>query len=53
MIVSSLRQKGVDDENVLSAIGRVPRHLFVPPELSAKAYLDSFDSLLHNSLCLL
>lgn len=40
MLVSSLRQKGVDDENILSAIGRVPRHLFVPPELSAKAYLD-------------
>ena len=39
-LVDSLREKGIDNERVLEAIGRVPRHLFVDEALQARAYLD-------------
>ncbi len=40
-LVDRLRSKGIRDERVLAAIGRVPRHLFVDEALSSRAYEDS------------
>ena len=39
-LVDELRLKGIGDERVLAAIGRVPRHLFVEPALRNRAYHD-------------
>ncbi len=39
-LVEELHQKGIRDERVLAAIGKVPRHLFVEPALHNRAYLD-------------
>ncbi len=39
-LLAQLRQRGIRDEDVLSALGRVPRHLFVPSELIEEAYTD-------------
>ncbi len=39
-LVQLLRDKGIEDERVLAAVGRVPRHLFVDEALIARAYLD-------------
>ena len=39
-LVSELREKGIEDERVLAAIGRVPRHLFVDVALQRRAYND-------------
>jgi len=39
-LVEHLRRRGIKDERVLSAMLKVPRHLFVPPELSEEAYND-------------
>lgn len=39
-LVALLREKGIDDEAVLAAIGRVPRHLFVEQGLRHRAYED-------------
>jgi protein-L-isoaspartate(D-aspartate) O-methyltransferase len=41
MIEFQLRRRGISDERVLAAIGRVPRHLFVPEELRRSAYADT------------
>ncbi len=41
MIEQQLRRRGVRDERVLAAMGRVPRERFVPPELCRRAYEDS------------
>lgn len=40
-LVSELRHKGIDDENVLKAFMNVPRHFFVPVFLQNYAYEDS------------
>jgi protein-L-isoaspartate(D-aspartate) O-methyltransferase len=40
MVERQLRGRDVRDERVLEAMGRVPRELFVPAELSAHAYED-------------
>jgi protein-L-isoaspartate(D-aspartate) O-methyltransferase len=40
MVERQLRRRGISDERVLSAMGRVPRELFVPEELRAYAYAD-------------
>lgn len=41
-LVKGLRSQGyVTDERVLEAMGRVPRHEFLPPELKGQAYVDS------------
>ncbi|MGE3174365.1 MAG: protein-L-isoaspartate(D-aspartate) O-methyltransferase [Planctomycetota bacterium] len=40
-MVALLRARGVQDERVLAAMGRIPRERFVPPALSAEAYRDS------------
>jgi len=40
-MVSLVRRRGITDERVLEAMGRVPRELFVPRELERRAYDDS------------
>jgi len=39
-LVAELRQKGIDDEEVLRAIDTVPRHLFMDPAFLSHAYVD-------------
>lgn len=39
-LVEILRQKGIDDELVLDAINRVPRHLFIDSAFEQYAYQD-------------
>lgn len=40
MVATQLRARGLEDEAVLAAMARVPRHLFVPENISAFAYAD-------------
>ncbi|MEJ2060151.1 MAG: protein-L-isoaspartate(D-aspartate) O-methyltransferase [Gammaproteobacteria bacterium] len=40
-LVERLRQKGIQDERVLDAIGAVPRHMFVDEAMATRAYEDS------------
>jgi len=40
MVASQIAARGVRDEPTLRAMRKVPRHLFVPPELRAQAYDD-------------
>lgn len=39
-LVDELRERGISDENVLSAIGAVPRHEFVEDAMRPRAYAD-------------
>jgi protein-L-isoaspartate(D-aspartate) O-methyltransferase len=39
-LVEVLREKGIEDERVLDAIGKVPRHAFVEAALQQRAYED-------------
>jgi len=39
-LVEILIQKGITDQNVLNAIGRVPRHVFLDPAFQEWAYKD-------------
>jgi protein-L-isoaspartate(D-aspartate) O-methyltransferase len=41
MVEEQIRSRGIHDPAVLSALGRVPRHLFVPPALQGHAYDDT------------
>ena len=41
MVDTQIRARGVRDPAVLAAMERVPRHLFVPPELRQLAYDDT------------
>src|SRR5262245_4032207 len=43
-----LRRRGIGDERVLAAMARVPRELFVPPELRDHAYEDAALPLPHG-----
>jgi protein-L-isoaspartate(D-aspartate) O-methyltransferase len=38
MVETQLQAEGIRNEPVLQAMGRVPRHLFVPPEVRDRAY---------------
>jgi len=40
MVEIQLKARGLGDERVLEAMGKVERHLFVPPELKSYAYND-------------
>lgn len=40
-LVARLREKGIRNEDVLAAIGRVPRHIFVDEALAHRAYEDT------------
>lgn len=39
-LIEEIRQKGIVDENVLSSIGKIPRHLFMDNAFINFAYLD-------------
>ncbi len=41
MVEQQLRSRDVEDERVLAAMERVPRHLFVPDGLQGRAYADA------------
>jgi protein-L-isoaspartate(D-aspartate) O-methyltransferase len=41
MVERQLRRRGVEDERVLRAMGRVPRELFLPEGLEDRAYDDA------------
>jgi protein-L-isoaspartate(D-aspartate) O-methyltransferase len=41
MVDTQIRARGIDDERVLAAMGKVPRHLFVPASQRARAYDDT------------
>ena len=41
MVADQLRARGIDDERVLDAMGRVPREVFVPAALRRNAYADA------------
>jgi protein-L-isoaspartate(D-aspartate) O-methyltransferase len=41
MVEEQLRARDVSDERVLDAMARVPRELFVPPDLRTRAYEDA------------
>jgi protein-L-isoaspartate(D-aspartate) O-methyltransferase len=40
MVDSQLRERGIQDERVLAAMARVPRHRYVPAEQQRSAYAD-------------
>jgi protein-L-isoaspartate(D-aspartate) O-methyltransferase len=40
MVERQLRQRGIHDERVLTAMAEVPRELFLPPEVRSEAYRD-------------
>jgi protein-L-isoaspartate(D-aspartate) O-methyltransferase len=40
MVEHQLRQRGIEDERVLAAMGDVPRELFLPAEVREDAYRD-------------
>jgi protein-L-isoaspartate(D-aspartate) O-methyltransferase len=40
MVEEQLRRRGIEDEAVLRAMSKVPRHLFVAPEYAEQAYED-------------
>jgi len=41
MVSRQIRARGIVDEPVLAAMGKVPRERFVPPELRSRAYDDT------------
>jgi len=41
MVAEQIQSRGVRDRDVLRVMGRVPRHLFVPPNLQRRAYEDT------------
>jgi protein-L-isoaspartate(D-aspartate) O-methyltransferase len=41
MVQQQIAARGVQDQRVLEAMRKVPRHLFVPPGMQPYAYLDS------------
>lgn len=40
-LVELLREKGIQDERVLMAIGKIPRHTLIDSGLHNKAYQDT------------
>jgi len=40
-MIALLRDRGITDERLLGAMAKVPRHLFVPPPFTNRAYDDS------------
>lgn len=40
MVSHQIRDRGISDERVIGAMGKVPRHLFVPEKISTRAYGD-------------
>ncbi len=48
MVRRQLRPRGISDSRVLQVMETTPRHLFVPPEIVAGAYLDGPLSIGHG-----
>jgi protein-L-isoaspartate(D-aspartate) O-methyltransferase len=48
-LVEYLHRRGITDERVLAALGRVPRELFVPEALRDRAYDDSALAIGHDA----
>jgi protein-L-isoaspartate(D-aspartate) O-methyltransferase len=48
MVEEQLRRRGIADERVLAAMARVPRELFVAPELRSRAYEDAALAIGHG-----
>ena len=44
MVEQQIRARGIQDESVLEAMMKVPRHKFVPGTLVKEAYIDSSPS---------
>lgn len=40
MVDEQMRKRGIESPRLLEVLARVPRHLFVPPDLAAHAYED-------------
>lgn len=40
MVEQQLRWRGIRNPQVLEALGRIPRHLFIPPDMRSRAYFD-------------
>ncbi|MBI5575713.1 MAG: protein-L-isoaspartate(D-aspartate) O-methyltransferase [Deltaproteobacteria bacterium] len=40
MVAEQIRSRGIHDERLLDALMEIPRHFFVPPHLSERAYDD-------------
>ena len=40
MVTSQLKARAITDPRVLAAMGKIPRHLLVPPDLAPRAYGD-------------
>ena len=47
-LVQILREKGIEDEKVLSAIEAIPRHFFLDPAFERQAYEDRAFPILSN-----
>jgi protein-L-isoaspartate(D-aspartate) O-methyltransferase len=41
MVAAQIEARGVRDPRTLAAMRKIPRHLFVPPDLAGEAYADS------------
>ena len=39
-LINELRQKGIADDNVLEAMNKIPRHLFIDNIFLSHAYVD-------------
>lgn len=48
MVQIQLRGRGIADPAVLEAMGRIPRELFIPPELAPGAYVDHAMTIGHD-----
>lgn len=47
-LIQRLRDLGIRDENVLAAMNKIPRHLFVDEALASRAYEDTALPIGHN-----
>jgi protein-L-isoaspartate(D-aspartate) O-methyltransferase len=47
-MVARVARQGVQDQQVLAALEKVPRHMFIEPALSAQAYIDASLPIGHN-----
>lgn len=48
MVEQQLRRRDITDARVLAAMKKVPRHLFVPPEMQSLAYADRALAIEHG-----
>lgn len=48
MVSTQLRERGINDEKILAALGSIPRHIFIPPDRRQFAYEDCPVPLVEN-----